>query len=181
MTSDGRFFRNILGCYSTGIAIISTTGSDGNKVAVTVNSFSSVSLSPPLILFSLSNKANVLSHFRAARNFSVSILGSHQRSIANIFARPSTARWDQVKFREGANGSPLMENALAYIECVPFSTVDVGDHMIFIGEVTNCELGKLGEPLIFYKGEYGVFLKDDQGPSASIADFSFECDVAGWG
>ena len=93
-----RSLRDVLGCYATGVAIISTRTSEGNHVAVTVNSFASLSLDPPLILFSLGKAARILGHFQQAQAYAVSILTHEQEALANEFARPSSARWDTFPY-----------------------------------------------------------------------------------
>src|SRR5580704_4414507 len=91
---DSRTLRSVLGCYATGVAVIATRNIAGDHIGVTVNSFSSVSLDPPLILFSLARTAKVLACFQQTKSFAVNILGHGQESLSNMFARSSTASWD---------------------------------------------------------------------------------------
>ncbi len=176
-----RNLRDVLGCYATGVAIISTRTDRGEHVAVTVNSFASLSLSPPLILFSLGKTANVLAHFQQAQSFAVNILAHTQESLSNVFARPSTASWDAAPYSEGENGCALFDGALAQLECSPYAEIDGGDHRTFFGEVTRMHLGRPGDPLLFYRGRYGTYAGSQfdklPPPDGSLSDFA----VIGWG
>lgn len=178
---DARSLRNALGCYATGVAVIATRTAEGAHVAVTVNSFSSVSLDPPLILFSLGNSANILAHFHAAASFTVNILNHAQEALSNAFARPSTACWEQVTWREADNGCALLDGALAQLECSRFAELDGGDHRILLGRVTQLHIGSPADPLLFFRGRYGTWQAGarDIAPASggSLSDFS----SLGWG
>jgi flavin reductase (DIM6/NTAB) family NADH-FMN oxidoreductase RutF len=178
---DTRALRNILGCYATGVAVITTRAADGQHVAVTVNSFSSVSLDPPLVLFSLARKANVLGTFREAERFAVNILAHEQQALSNMFARPSTAQFAEGTFSVGQGGCALFGNSLAHLECTKASEVDGGDHVVFLGQVTNFHRCAATQPLVFYAGSYGTYSRDQWSklpPSdGSLSEFS----VTGWG
>jgi 3-hydroxy-9,10-secoandrosta-1,3,5(10)-triene-9,17-dione monooxygenase reductase component len=177
---DGRSLRNALGCYATGVAVMATRTAEGAHVAVTVNSFSSVSLDPPLILFSLGNSANILVHFRAASAFTVNILSHSQEAISNAFARPSTAGWEQIAWREADNGCALLQGALAHLECSRFAELDGGDHRILLGRVTQLHSGSSADPLLFFRGRYGTWAASARdiapAPGGSLSDFS----ALGW-
>jgi flavin reductase (DIM6/NTAB) family NADH-FMN oxidoreductase RutF len=175
-----RNLRDVLGCYATGVAVITTRTQAGEHVAVTVNSFASLSLNPPLILFSLGKTANILAHFQRAQSFAVNILTHTQESLSNMFARPSTASWDAASYSEGGNGCALFADALAQLECSRYAEIDGGDHRTFFGEVTQMHLGRPGDPLLFYRGRYGTYAGsqfDKQPlPDGSLSDFA----VIGW-
>jgi flavin reductase (DIM6/NTAB) family NADH-FMN oxidoreductase RutF len=177
---DARNLRDVLGCYATGVAVMTTRTNAGEHVAVTVNSFASLSLNPPLILFSLGKKANVLAHFQRAQSFAVNVLAHNQESLSNLFARPSTATWERVPYSEGENGCALFAGALAQIECSRYAEIDGGDHRTFFGQVTHMHLGEPGDPLLFYRGLYGTYARSqfDKLPvqDGSLSDFS----VIGW-
>jgi flavin reductase (DIM6/NTAB) family NADH-FMN oxidoreductase RutF len=157
---DTRSLRNVLGCYATGVAVLTTRSAAGEHVGVTVNSFSSVSLDPPLILFSLLKSAAVLTHFQQAKHFNVNILSHRQEAVSNMFARPSSAQWDAVNFSEGEDGCALLHGSIAQIECDSHAELDGGDHRIFLGMVTRFHLMAPGEPLLFYRGRYGTYQRD---------------------
>jgi 3-hydroxy-9,10-secoandrosta-1,3,5(10)-triene-9,17-dione monooxygenase reductase component len=181
MTPDGgRTLRDVLGCYATGVAIISTLTSEGEHVAVTVNSFASLSLDPPLILFSLGKTANILAHFQRAQCFAVNILAHQQESLSNAFARPSTACWDACTYSVGENGCALFAGVLAQLECSRYAEIDGGDHRTFFGQVTQMHLGRGADPLLFYRGRYGTYVcgafEKVPVPESSLSDFA----PSGW-
>jgi flavin reductase (DIM6/NTAB) family NADH-FMN oxidoreductase RutF len=182
MTPIGtRNFRDVLGCFATGVAIMTTRTQAGEHVGVTVNSFASLSLDPPLILFSLGKTAGTLPHFQRAQSFSVNILAHTQESLSNRFARPSSATWDEAAYTEGENGCALFAGTLAQLECSRYAEIDGGDHRTFLGKVTQVHLGRPGDPLLFYRGRYGTYAGshvDRLPPSdGSLSDFA----VTGWG
>src|ERR1700742_4787365 len=168
--------RDVLGCYATGVAIVTTRTNAGEHVAVTVNSFASLSLDPPLILFSLGKTAHVLAHFQRTQCFAVNILAHSQESLSNIFARPSSASWDALLFTEGANGCALFADVLAQLECSRYAEVDGGDHRTFLGQVTQMHLGRGANPLLFYRGRYGTYVRSPfeevAAPEGSLSDFA---------
>ena len=182
MTPIGtRNLRDVLGCFATGVAIMTTRTQAGEHVGVTVNSFASLSLDPPLILFSLAKTAGTLPHFQRAQSFSVNILAHTQESLSNRFARPSSATWDEAPYAEGENGCALFAGTLAQLECSRYAEIDGGDHRTFIVEVTEVHMGLPGDPLLFYRGRYGTYAGsqfDRLPPSdGSLSDFA----VTGWG
>ncbi len=180
MTIDPRSLRNVLGCFATGVAVLTTRTSNGQHVAVTINSFSSVSLDPPLILFALAKKANVLSHFQAAKSFAVNILSHRQEALSNMFARPSSADWKELRFVEGENGCSLFADSLAQLECDLHTEIDGGDHRIFLGKVVRLHLHSVVDPLLFYRGRYGAYSHSPwemNVQDGTLTDFS----IGGWG
>lgn len=178
---DTRALRNALGCYATGVAIITARRAPEDHIGVTVNSFCSVSLEPSLILFSLARTANVLVTFQEVKSFAVNILGQGQESLSNMFARPSTASWTETRFTEGANGCALFSDCLVQLECHKASEMEGGDHIIFLGKVTHFHLRAPANPLVFYRGAYGTYTRDQWSkmppPDGSLSEFA----VAGWG
>jgi flavin reductase (DIM6/NTAB) family NADH-FMN oxidoreductase RutF len=174
---DGRSLRNVLGCYATGVAIIATRTQAGEHIGVTVNSFASVSLDPPLILFSLANTANVLGHFLAAGYFTVNILSHRQEALSNGFARPSTAPWESSRYSEAENGCALFEGCVAHLECERYAEVNGGDHRILLGSVTQVHLHRTTDPLLFFRGRYGTFVSEVPVDQKAVSDFT----VQGWG
>lgn len=178
---DSRALRTVLGCYGTGVAVITTRTHDSQLAGVTVNSFTSVSLEPPLVLFSLARSANVLLSFQQAGFFAVNILAFDQEDLSNMFARPSTASWESTGYRESARGIPLFPGTLAQLECTKTAEHDGGDHIIFLGRVDLFHLHAQADPLLFFRGRYGTYVKDPQGklppPDSELSDFS----IGGWG
>src|ERR1700733_1304922 len=173
---ESRSLRNVMGCYATGVAIVTTRTAAGAHIGVTVNSFASLSLDPPLILFSLGKKANTLAHFQQAETFAVNVLAHTQESLSNLFARPATASWEKAPHSEGENGCALFTGALAQLECSRYAEIDGGDHRTFFGQVTQIHLGRGADPLLFYRGRYGTYARSPfekmPVPEGSLSDFA---------
>jgi flavin reductase (DIM6/NTAB) family NADH-FMN oxidoreductase RutF len=183
---DTRSLRNVLGCYATGVAVIATRAADLQHVGVTVNSFTSLSLDPPLVMFSLIKTAGVLSHFQQAEHFSVNILSDKQEALSNMFARPSTASWDSVDYAQGEDGCALLAGCVAQLECRRHEEIDGGDHRILIGAVLRFHLLAPAHPLLFYRGRYGTYVRDQWGrtppQSSTLSEFTGSDPSAhGWG
>lgn len=183
---DTRSLRNVLGCYATGVAVIAARTSAQQHVGVTVNSFSSLSLDPPLILFSLAKTAGVLAHFQQAEHFSVNILSHKQEALSNMFARPSTASWSSVDHTDGEDGCALIAGCVAQLECRRHGEIDGGDHRILIGTVDRYHLLASAHPLLFYRGRYGTYARNQWDstppPSSTLSDLtSAEPTAPGWG
>ncbi len=183
---DTRSLRDVLGCYATGVAVIATRTAALQHVGVTVNSFSSLSLDPPLVLFSLVKTAGVLTHFQQAAHFSVNILSHKQETLSNMFARPSTASWSSVDYVDGEDGCALLAGCLAQLECRRQEEIDGGDHRIFMGAVVRYHLFAPAHPLLFYRGRYGTYARNEWDiappPSSTLSDFTVSDPTApGWG
>jgi flavin reductase (DIM6/NTAB) family NADH-FMN oxidoreductase RutF len=162
---DPRAFRNALGQFATGVVII-TTEVDGVKLGATVSSFNTVSLDPPLVLFSLSRTALGLPHWRAAKAFAISILGEQQTDISNRFAKAAGAKWEGLTDRRAQNGAPLPPDVMLHFECRPYAAYDGGDHEIFVVEVTGYTQHLPGRlPLVFFSGRYQRLASDDGAPA----------------
>ena len=159
LTIDSRTFRQILGRYATGVAMITTATSDGRDVGVTVSSFGSVSLDPPLVLFSMGLSSNITPIFAESKKFVVNILSYTQQDVSNRFARPSTADWQGIPVVRARNGLARLEQALASIECDLEFSYPGGDHVIYVGRVTHCHAGADAEPLLFFRSNYGTYLR----------------------
>jgi flavin reductase (DIM6/NTAB) family NADH-FMN oxidoreductase RutF len=146
-------FRRACGRFATGVAIAGALDTNGVPHGLTVNSFTSVSLDPPLILICLGHAVGVIDVFREAACFGISILRSGQRAISERFAERIDNRFDGLPWRRGASGAPLLSDALAQIECATIRRVSAGDHDIFIAQMIATEVHG-GEPLIYYASEY---------------------------
>lgn len=150
---DLREFRNALGQFSTGVAVVTTRAADGRKVGITANSFTSVSMEPPLVLWCPSSKANSLGDFGSATHFAINVLASSQHMLSRQFATPSEDKFAGVDTRDGVGGIPIIEGAVATFECRTVARYRAGDHEIYVGEVEGYSaLG--GEPLVFHGGKY---------------------------
>jgi flavin reductase (DIM6/NTAB) family NADH-FMN oxidoreductase RutF len=156
MTIEPREFRNALGLFPTGVAVVSTVAPDGQRIGATVSSFNSVSLDPPLILFSIARSARAIDIWAAAPHYAVSILGEAQSETSNRFARPQPDKWEGVGHVAGAHGVPLIRGASACFECDSYACHDGGDHLILVGRVMSYAVTATGtpRPLLFYRGRY---------------------------
>ncbi len=151
---EPRVFREAMGCYATGVTIITSVGWRKDLIGITANSFSSVSLEPPLVLFSLSRSAYSWRSFLSTHNFAVNILSRTQRALAERFAKAGEDKWRGVDYGVWDTGCPILPGALASFECEYRYTHDGGDHVIFVGEVLRMECNTGREPLVFYQGGY---------------------------
>ncbi len=146
-------FRRACGRFATGVAIASVRDAEGTPRGLTVSSFTSVSLEPPLVLICLGHAVTNIEDFREARYFGISILGESERETANRFAQKGQDRFEGVEWRPGETGVPLLANALAAIECAAYRRIPCGDHDIFVGEVVRTCV-RDGGPLIYFASHY---------------------------
>jgi flavin reductase (DIM6/NTAB) family NADH-FMN oxidoreductase RutF len=153
---DPRDFRNALGTYATGVTIITATAADGKPSGLTCNSFASVSLNPPLILWSLGMFSQGLSIFQNASHFTVNVLGVSQQALANKFAKSSGDKFAGVVWTPGLGNAPILADAVASFQCRAASRYYGGDHVIFLGAVEAYAYNRQ-EPLLFAGGGYGRF------------------------
>lgn len=152
--TDSDSFRSALGAFVTGVTVVTTDTPEG-PVAIVANSFASVSLDPPLVLWSPAKASRRFEHFAGARRYAINVLGVDQRDICTAIAKSKTAI-DQVPTHLSHCGMPLIDGALATFECSLEATHDAGDHVIIVGRVTKAH-HRSGEPLVFLGGEYGGF------------------------
>ena len=154
MSFDPRSFRQALGCFATGITVVTSVGLDGEYLGFTANSFNSVSLDPPLVLFSLDRGAYSLKAFEAAGVFAINILREDQEAVSIAFARALSNKWEGVRTEIWQTGSPILVDALASFDCETISMHDGGDHVIFVGRVLRLRAGVDGRPLLYFRGAY---------------------------
>lgn len=158
---DPRDFRNALGTYGTGVTIITATAADGKPHGITCNSFASVSLNPPLVLWSLGVYSSSLPVFQNASHFTVHVLGTSQQALANKFARSSEDKFAGVDWTPGLGNAPVLAESVANFQCRSVNRYYGGDHVIFLGAV-EAYAYNAREPLLFARGMYGRFLADDE-------------------
>lgn len=147
-------FRAALGMFATGVTIVTARAMDGQVIGLTANSFNSVSLTPPLVLWSLSRVAASLPVFSAGSHYAINVLAADQKALAERFASRGADRWSGVVFDTGAGGAPLLHGAAATFECFNRSRYEEGDHVIFVGEVERCTRREGASPLLFHGGRY---------------------------
>ena len=152
---DPREFRRALGQFATGVTVITARAPSGELVGVTANSFNSVSLDPPMVLWSLSKASRGLRFFLEAESFCVNVLAADQVSVSNHFASKKDDKFADLSFDSGAGGAPLLQDCAARFQCQTAFTYEGGDHLIFVGEVLAFdESGKQG--LVYHQGKYAV-------------------------
>lgn len=140
--------------FATGVTIVTARHPDGHLIGLTANSFNSVSLDPPLVLWSLSRSAGSMPTFSQGSHYAINILSASQKDLADRFARKDVDRWAGVAFREGCGGAPVLAGSAAVFECFNRSRYEEGDHVIFVGEVERCERQEGALPLIYQGGRY---------------------------
>lgn len=152
--NDTKDLRNLFGCFATGVTVVTTLDKNGNKVGMTANSFSSLSLNPPLLLWSIAKSSSHFSVFVEADYFAVHILTAQQEKQAKNFSQKEYDRFGTSSYSIGIGGCPLIDDCYAVFECRTFNRVDnAGDHVILIGEIEKASATE-SEPLIFHKGKY---------------------------
>ncbi|WP_031469532.1 flavin reductase [Sciscionella sediminilitoris] len=152
---DQRDYRTALGQYATGVAVVTTTAPDGRRLGVTANSFTSVSVDPPLVSWCAAERAPSLPGFTEASHFAVNVLAAHQHDLSRQFATRAQDKFADVELEEGIAGVPLLAGVVARFECRAVRRVPAGDHVIFLGEVERYTAPG-GQPLVFHSGAYHV-------------------------
>ncbi len=152
--TDAAALRGALSRFGTGVTIVTTKGEAG-PVGITANSFSSVSLDPPLVLWSVSRGSSRYHHFAKAEHMAIHVLSSDQQPLCRAFSKSAHA-FDEAAWEEGAHGVPLLTGCLARFECERYADYDGGDHVILVGRVTRAVLHE-GDPLLFWGGSFGGF------------------------
>ncbi|MBF0247177.1 MAG: flavin reductase family protein [Alphaproteobacteria bacterium] len=158
---DERTFRNVTGRFATGICVLSARHADGFPIGMTVNSFSSVSLNPPLVLVCLSKEVRRAEVILGAPAFNLSILAGDHQELSGHFARHGMGEFPEgADFPLGVNGVPFMPGALAVLECTPEARLPGGDHDILLGRVTTLSEGEGDDPLLYFAGGYRRLSRD---------------------
>ena len=146
-------FRQALGRFASGVTVVTCKSELGNPCGLTVSAFSSLSLDPPLVLICIDQRASVYADLREGSSFAVNVLSQDQESVSRRFASRDADRFKGIGYREGKTGAPLIEGALAFIECRVVHSYAGGDHTIFVGEVEASEVSD-GKPLLYFRGGY---------------------------
>jgi len=169
---DPRDFRNALGTFGTGVTIVTAMAADGKPYGVTCNSFASVSLNPPLVLWSLGMLSQGLPIFQDASHFTVNVLGASQQALAQQFARSSDDKFAGVKWKPGLGNAPIIAGCVAQVQCRAANRYYGGDHIIFLGAVEAYSYNGQ-EPLMLARGSFGRFVPGDaeqRGANSSQSD-----------
>ena len=156
MPIDADLFKRVLGSFASGVTVVTTRDATGQPKGMTVSAFCSVSLDPPLVLVCIDLKAECHPDLQAGRRFAVNILGQGQAEVSRRFATKDLDRFAGVAVRQGAMGLPLLEDAIATLECRVLREHPAGDHTIFVGEVEAAQV-RSEAPLLHCRGTYGAF------------------------
>jgi flavin reductase (DIM6/NTAB) family NADH-FMN oxidoreductase RutF len=154
MSQDSRAFRDALGHFATGVAVVTAPGPEGAAMGLTINSFASVSLDPPLILWSLDKASDRFTALMQASHFAVNMLAGDARDLAQRLARKGQSGLGDEAVRMSPRGVPLLGCAIAHFECSVEHRYEGGDHIIFVGRVLAFDHTSHGDPLIYYRGRY---------------------------
>ena len=150
---DLQEFRRALSCFATGVAVVTTLDSSGERIGMTISSFNSVSLDPPLVLWSIANDSNSYNAFINAEYFAVNVLTMEQQDLSDRFAKKGIDKFAGLDCREGLHGAPILPEYAACFECSTEHRYDGGDHKIIVGRVLRLE-DRESDPLIFYRGRF---------------------------
>jgi flavin-dependent trigonelline monooxygenase, reductase component len=150
---DPWLYRRTCAQFATGITVVTVLDSLRRPHGMTVNSFSSVSLDPPLVLVSIDLRNAILGHFISSSWFAINVLAEHQEDLSRRFSSSSEDRFLGVYWRPGVSGTPILEGVLAYLECSVVKTFEAGDHTVLIGEV-RCAGYEEGRPLVYFNSAY---------------------------
>ena len=140
--------------FATGVTIVTARSANGELIGLTANSFNSVSLSPPLVLWSLAKEASSMAAFSSGTHYAINVLAANQQDLAERFSSKLSNRWEGVAFTDGMAGAPLLAGAAASFECFNRSQYLEGDHVIFVGEVEHCSHTENAAPLLYHGGRF---------------------------
>lgn len=158
MSLDQRAFRDALGQFPTGVTVITADPAGYSPFGVTANSFASVSLDPPLVLWSLQKNSDTFDAFEAATHFAINVLGDQQQALSNQYAKKNNHDLEADHYSTGESGMPLLHDAVVSFECEIDACHDGGDHIIMVGKVVAMTEGSATKPLVFHSGQYRELL-----------------------
>ena len=170
MTFDAQKFRQVLGHFPTGVAVVTGMDADGKPAGMAVGSFTSVSLDPPLVAFMPDRSSTSWPRFRDSGSFCVNILGAEQESVCRTFASRGGDKFADLSWQPAGSGAPVLDGVLAWIDCDTEVVHEAGDHFIVIGRVRELDIGTPALPLVFFQGGYGRF--------SSLSLAAWESDLA---
>jgi 4-hydroxyphenylacetate 3-hydroxylase, reductase component len=153
VSSGSLALRAALGRYTTGVTIVTCVAADGHRIGLTVNSFNALSLSPPLVLWSLRESSPSLAHFTAASHFVINVLAQHQQAVSRRFASSTDDKFAEGAWLAGEGGAPVLADCCAVLECEAYSQQLAGDHTLFIGRVVKAR-HHTHPPLLYQAGHY---------------------------
>ncbi len=153
---DSKAFRNALGSFPTGVAVVTTVSSAAQHMGITVNSFTSVSLDPPLVLWCMDKKSDRFQAFTGAPCYTINILGTDHQEVSSRLAKRGEHSLEGVALEPTELGPPALAQSLAVFECESEQVHDAGDHVILVGRVVRFHRHEAGAPLVFFQGKYGA-------------------------
>lgn len=158
MTTEAtsRRLRDALGAFPTGVVVTTAWDPRLGAIGMTMNSFTSVSLNPPMILFSIDRRCESLELWQQAPGYAINVLACGQEHVSNQFARPRSDKWRGICFQSGLHNAPLLEDALATFECTAHQQLDGGDHVMFLASVVRFNCRTDAAPLVFHRGSYAT-------------------------
>ncbi len=157
MSEKARQFRNALGCFATGVTVVTTREAGGAEIGLTANSFSSVSLEPPLVLWCIDKGSDTYDAFMAAEHFAINVLGADCADVSNAMARSGRNGLDGIPHANGPEtGMPLLDDAISTFECAVQDKFEGGDHIIIVGRVLGYASKPEGAPLLYFRGKYAT-------------------------
>lgn len=155
MSFDSRALRNAFGRFATGVCVVTASSAESGPIGMTINSFSSVSLEPPLVMWNLQNNSECFGVFTQARQFAINILADDQIEHSKRYARKNEHALRPEDYRMGRNGAPVLRDTLATFECDLWRSYEGGDHLLLVGLVKTLHNHPTGRPLLFFGGSYG--------------------------
>lgn len=161
MTFDTKAFRQALGSFPTGVAVVTACG-EAADIGITVNSFTSVSLNPPLVMWCIDRKSDRFNSFTRAGCYTISILGTKHQDVSSQLARQGEHSLENISLVETESGPPALEDALAVFECESHAVYEGGDHAILVGKVLRFRRLEAGDPLVFFRGQYGALASTEK-------------------
>jgi 3-hydroxy-9,10-secoandrosta-1,3,5(10)-triene-9,17-dione monooxygenase reductase component len=156
LSPDPATFRTVLGHFATGVTIVTATD-DGEPVGMACNSFTSLSLEPPLVLFCAAKASTTWPRIQAVGKWCANVIGEDDEELCRLFAQKDADRFARTAFHPGVSGAPILDRTLAFVDCVTEAEYDAGDHVIVVGRVLELGYAAGGKPLLFYRGGYGRF------------------------
>jgi flavin reductase (DIM6/NTAB) family NADH-FMN oxidoreductase RutF len=160
-TIEQHHFRRVCSKYATGITILTVLDARGAPHGMTANSFTSVSLDPPLILVCIDKRTSILGNFETGTRFAINVLDESQKDLSSLFARSRQDRFEGLDWTPGVTGVPVFPGVLATLECAVTQMVDAGDHVVVIGEALHAAWRDEGQPLIYFNSGYQALRSDD--------------------
>lgn len=158
---DSRRFRHVLGHFPTGVVVVTAIDASGLPTGMSVGSFTSVSLNPPLVSFLPDQSSTTFPAIREAGSFCVNILSDHQQHVARLFSLRGVDRFGSITWTPASSGAPKIDGAVAWIDCDIDVIYEAGDHYVVIGQVRDLDTNEAAGPLIFFQGGYGGFSSDE--------------------